>query len=178
MSEVECTERQQLRWVRLLSSGPSALVLPMSMSKVVPALPVRDIDTAVEIYVRAFGFTTRYTDPTFARLTRDDVEIHLWAADDDSWNTRSDPAAWPVCSGAETFLAGTASCRIAVDEINDLYAEMSRAGVLHPADAGRPVSTDWGTTEFAAVDTDGNLITFHTDEKSQHEPTTAGNGAP
>ncbi len=120
----------------------------MGMSKVVPALPVRDIDTAVEIYVRAFGFTTRYTDPTFARLTR------------------------------ETFLAGTASCRIAVDEINDLYAEMSRAGVLHPADAGRPVSTDWGTTEFAAVDTDGNLITFHTDEKSQHEPTTAGNGAP
>lgn len=97
----------------------------MGMSKVVPALPVRDIDTAVEIYVRAFGFTTRYTDPTFARLTRDDVEIHLWAADDDSWNTRSDPAAWPVCSGAETFLAGTASCRIAVDEINDLYAEMS-----------------------------------------------------
>ena len=131
MSEVECTERQQLRWVRLLSSGPSALVLPMSMSKVVPALPVRDIDTAVEIYVRAFGFTTRYTDPTFARLTRDDVEIHLWAADDDSWNTRSDPAAWPVCSGAETFLAGTASCRIAVDEIDDLYVEMSRAGVLH-----------------------------------------------
>ncbi|MDZ7886657.1 MAG: hypothetical protein U5N53_28860 [Mycobacterium sp.] len=64
-----------------------------------------------------------------------------------------------------------------MDEINDLYAEMSRAGVLHPADVGRPVSTGWGTTEFATVDIDGNLITFHT-EKRQHEPNTPGDGAP
>ena len=30
-----------------------------------------------------------------------------------------------MCSGAESFIAGTASCRIAVDAIDELYAELS-----------------------------------------------------
>ncbi|MBY6709169.1 MULTISPECIES: bleomycin resistance protein [unclassified Rhodococcus (in: high G+C Gram-positive bacteria)] len=149
----------------------------MGMSRVVPALPVRHIESAVAFYARSFGFTTRYSDPSFAKLTRDDVEIHLWAADDDSWTTRTDPAPWPVCSGAETFLAGTASCRIAVDEIDDLYTELSGAGVLHRADVGRPVTTDWGSMEFATVDTDGNLITFHTETDARHEPGATGDNA-
>ncbi|MBY6681474.1 VOC family protein [Rhodococcus sp. BP-316] len=149
----------------------------MGMSRVVPALPVRHIESSVAFYARSFRFTTQYSDSSFAKLTRDDVEIHLWAADDDSWTTRTDPAPWPVCSGAETFLAGTASCRIAVDEIDDLYTEMSRAGVLHRADVGRPVTTDWGSTEFATVDTDGNLITFHTETAARHEPGVTGDNA-
>jgi len=33
--------------------------------------------------------------------------------------------------GAESFIAGTASCRIAVDHVDELYAEMAAATVLH-----------------------------------------------
>jgi hypothetical protein len=69
-----------------------------------------------------------------------------------------------VRSGAEDFIAGTASCRIEVDSIesvDDLYAEMAAAGVLHPTDHGSPDDTDFGTREFATVDVDGNLLTFY-----------------
>ncbi|WP_328813571.1 VOC family protein [Rhodococcus sp. NBC_00297] len=148
----------------------------MGMSRVVPALPVRHIETAIAVYTHSFGFTAQYSDPTFAKLTRDDVEIHLWAADDDSWKDRPEPAPWPVRSGAESFLAGTASCRITVDDVAELYDELSRAGVLHPADAGHPGATDWGTTEFATVDGDGNLITFSTNDIRTADTPGAGDG--
>ena len=71
----------------------------------------------------------------------------------------------PVRTGAETFLSGTASCRIEVDSVasvDELYAELAAAGVLHPGDAGDgPHDTDFGTREFATVDLDGNLIEFY-----------------
>lgn len=63
-------------------------------------------------------------------------------------------------SGAETFLAGTASCRIACDDVDSLYAELSAAQVLHSIDRGSPVDTDYGTREFATLDGDGNLLIF------------------
>jgi hypothetical protein len=66
----------------------------------------------------------------------------------------------PVCSGAESFIAGTASCRIDVDHVDQLYAEMAAASVLHPRDAGSAVDTEWGTREFGALDLEGNLLTF------------------
>jgi hypothetical protein len=40
----------------------------------------------------------------------------------------------PVCSGAESFIAGPASCRIAVDDVDGLYVELTAAAVLHPDD--------------------------------------------
>lgn len=74
--------------------------------------------------------------------------------------SRADLAERPVCSGAESFIAGTASCRIEVDQVDELYAEMAAAGVLHPTDPGRAQDTDWGTREFAVLDLEGNLLTF------------------
>ncbi len=66
-----------------------------------------------------------------------------------------------MCSGAESFLAGTASCRIEVDDVDALYTEMAAAGVPHPTDPGSAQDTDWGSREFAALDLEGNLLTFH-----------------
>lgn len=134
----------------------------MRLSRTVPALPVRDIEAASEFYTTRMGFTVAHSDDGFAKLVRDDAEIHLWAASDDTWKHRTDTHQSPVCSGAETFIAGTASCRIEVDDVAALYAEMAAAHVLHPTDAGHPVDTDWGTTEFATLDLEGNLLTFTT----------------
>ena len=82
--------------------------------------------------------------------------MHLWAASDRSWAERDELAQSPVCSGAESFLAGTASCRIEVDDVDALYAEMATAKVLHPTDPGSAQDTEWGTEwgtrEFAALD--------------------------
>jgi catechol 2,3-dioxygenase-like lactoylglutathione lyase family enzyme len=133
----------------------------MVFTRTIPALPVRDISAATDFYSRRLGFTVVFADDSFARLVRDDAEIHLWAADDSTWATRPDFVDRPVRSGAEHFLAGTASCRIAVDGVDEVYAEMTVAGVLHYRDTGAPVDTAWGTREFHTSDLDGNLLTFY-----------------
>ena len=67
-------------------------------------------------------------------MRRDDAVLHLWQADDEGWCTR-DPSEPPVRSGAESFM-GTASCRISVEGVDELYEELRSKDVLHP------VSTD------------------------------------
>ena len=130
------------------------------MSRTVPALPVQNTDEAAAFYQQRLGFEARHVDDGFAVLVRDEAEVHLWAASDRSWAERGDLPQRPVCSGAESFLAGTASCRIEVDDVDALYVEMAAAGVLHPTDRGSAQDTDWGTREFAALDLAGNLLTF------------------
>lgn len=131
----------------------------------VPALPVRDVGVAAQYYVAHFGFQALHQDAGFAVLVRDEARIHLWQAGDEGWRGLSleELRDSPVRTGAESFLAGTASCRIAVDGIEsvaDLYAELAAAEVLHPGDQGAPRDADFGTNEFATVDLDGNLLEF------------------
>lgn len=116
-------------------------------------------------YQQRLGFTALYQDDGFARLTRDEAEVHLWAASDQSWTEQAELVRQPVCSTAESFLAVTASCRIEVDHADELYAEMAAAAVLHPGDLGSAADTTWGTREFAALDLDGNLLTFHQSQR-------------
>ena len=132
----------------------------MRLSRTVPAMPVQDVQAAAAFYQDRLGFSVGYRDHGFAKLLRDDAELHLWAASDRSWKERVDLVQEPVCSGAETFIAGTASCRIEVDQVDEIYAEMKGAAVLHPRDPGSAADTDWGTREFAALDLEGNLLTF------------------
>ena len=66
----------------------------------------------------------------------------------------------PICSGAESFLAGTASCRIEVQGIDELYEEYKKQGVIYDAETvveGQP----WGDREFPALDLHRNLLTFY-----------------
>jgi catechol 2,3-dioxygenase-like lactoylglutathione lyase family enzyme len=105
----------------------------------IPALPVRSVDRSAGFYTQTLGFTLAHSEGGFAILKREDVELHLWQA-------------------AESFIAGTASCRIAVIGIDDLHHELEPRGILHP---NAPLAAKpWGTREFAVLDPDGNLITF------------------
>jgi hypothetical protein len=130
------------------------------LHRTIPALPVRDVEAAVGYYRERFGFAAPHVTPGFAVLTRDDAVLHLWAASDVEWRTRDDLARRPVCSGAESFIAGTASCRIEVVDVDALFAELQAAEVLHAVSRGGVTSTDFGTQEFATLDVDGNLLTF------------------
>jgi len=132
------------------------------LSQAIPAMPVSDIAAATRFYEERLAFTIAHQDEGFAVVVRDELELHLWLAGDQRWRTPvgNDLARSPVCSGAESFLAGTASCRVAVDDVDGLYAQMSQSEVLHPIDRGSPVDTDHGTREFATLDLDGNLLTF------------------
>jgi catechol 2,3-dioxygenase-like lactoylglutathione lyase family enzyme len=131
----------------------------VTLSQTIPALPVRDAARAVEFYRDRLGFEVVHHDGGFAVVTRDGAELHLWEASDDSWRERGSQDR-PVQSGAESFIAGTASCRIAADDVDALYDEYRRSDVLHPVSKDGVQDTDFGTREFATLDVDGNLLTF------------------
>jgi catechol 2,3-dioxygenase-like lactoylglutathione lyase family enzyme len=132
----------------------------VSLHRAIPYFPARSVAATADFYRDRLGFEIAYQADGFARVVRDDVELHLWESGDEEWRNRADFASNPVCSGAEDFIAGTASCRIEVDEVDGLYDEMGTAEVLHYRDPGSPTDTDFGTREFAVTDLDGNLIVF------------------
>ncbi len=131
-----------------------------ALGRTIPALPVRDTPTAVAHFRDRLGFSPIHVDDGFAVLQRDDARLHLWQAGDRSWSEREDLSEQPVRSGAESFLAGTASCRIETDDVDGLYVELAANDVLHPVSRNGVTETDFGTREFATVDVDGNLIEF------------------
>jgi catechol 2,3-dioxygenase-like lactoylglutathione lyase family enzyme len=136
----------------------------VKLTQTIPAMPVRDMTAAVAFYRDRLGFETLHHDGGFAVMSRDEAVVHLWESSDEAWRERIDPKE-PVRSGAESFIAGTASFRINVDSVagvDELYAELSKADVLHPVSKDGVEDTDFGTHEFAALDLDGNLIGFFT----------------
>lgn len=122
----------------------------------IPVLPVSDCRRLAAFYADKVGFTIAHAADDYAVLERDRIELHLWAATDESWKQR--PPGKPIDSGAESFLAGTASCRVLVDDIAKLYEAMNSAGIVHPN--GHLADKDYGLTEFAILDPDNNLVTF------------------
>jgi uncharacterized glyoxalase superfamily protein PhnB len=134
----------------------------MKMMKTIPALPVQNTAAAADFYQEKFGFTIIHQEDGFVILSRGDIHLHLWGASDNSWKQRFQAGASisrPIVSGAESFIAGTASCRIEVEGIDDLYAEYQASGVLYSRDS-KVEAQPWGTREFDALDLERNLLTF------------------
>jgi catechol 2,3-dioxygenase-like lactoylglutathione lyase family enzyme len=131
----------------------------VTLTQTIPALPVRAAGAAVAFYRDRLGFEVVHHDGGFAVLRRDEAVVHLWEASDDSWRGRASLDE-PVQSGAESFIAGTASCRIRVGGVDELYDELRRTDVLHPVSRHGVTETNFGTREFATLDPDGNLVTF------------------
>ena len=129
----------------------------MKMVSAIPALPVKNIKHSIDFYCNNLGFTLGYHEDGFAVLLYNDVRLlHLWEASDESWRYRTD--AKPIISGAESFIAGTASCRIEVEGIDEFYSNIKPLGILHP----NAQLTDqwWGERDFGIIDPDNNLIGF------------------
>lgn len=126
------------------------------MIQAIPALPVKNINKSLDFYRDKLGFTLVHYEGGFAVLECNKVQIHLWEASDESWRTQSNSA--PVCSGAESFIAGTASCRIEVEGVDKLYRHIQPLGILHPK--AKLSDQWWGVRDFAVTDPDNNLIAF------------------
>lgn len=127
------------------------------MLRSIPALPVRNIEESLKFYRDKLGFMIAHHEDGFAILKSYEVRIHLWEASDESWQTRDHSS--PVSSGAESFIAGTASCRIEVEGINELYERLKPLGILHPNASLR--NQQWGERDFSIIDSDNNLISFY-----------------
>jgi catechol 2,3-dioxygenase-like lactoylglutathione lyase family enzyme len=143
------------RWNQVLIRSRK-VELSMKLLQAIPALPVKDLAKSIHFYVDALGLELAHRDIDFAICRRDSVEIHLWVASDDSWLDRIGKA--PVVSGAESFIAGTASCRLQVDGVDDLYRQLEPLGIVHPN--GKISDQPWGDRDFSVLDPDNNLIAF------------------
>lgn len=130
----------------------------------IPILPVKSIDDATKFYTTKLGFENLYSNDEYAIFGKDRVDIHVWAATDTSWKERENNK--PVVSGAESFIAGTASCRIFASDVEALYDKYSKSQIIHPN--GKLNDTEYGTKEFAVLDQDGNLITFYENLKGMN----------
>ncbi len=118
--------------------------MPPRFLSAVPALPVSDERAAVRFLQDALGFVELEQDDVgLGILRRDAVELHVWLADGSA-------------PGAERSLAGSASCRLEVTGVDELYEHCRRLRVVHP----RAPLTDqpWGTREFGVLDPDSKLI--------------------
>ena len=89
------------------------------------------------------------------RARADEAVLHLWQAGDEA--ARAVILERPVRSGAESFIAGTASCRHPVRAATSCFAS-SPPEVLHPVAKDGCERPDFGSREFATLDLDGNLV--------------------
>ncbi|KQL45084.1 bleomycin resistance protein [Brevibacillus choshinensis] len=120
----------------------------MQMLQAIPALPVKDVTLSLDFYRDKLGFTVVHQEGGLAVLVCHDVQIHLWVANDDSWKTRSNPS--PVCTGAESFIAGTVSCQIRVEGVDELHDRMKPMGIVHPN--AQLCDQPWGVRDFGVLD--------------------------
>lgn len=135
----------------------------MNMLRAVPALPVSRIQESIQFYCEKLGLDLGYHEGGFAVLRYNGMRLlHLWEAGDESWRSR-DRSDEPIVSGAESFIAGTASCRIEVEGIDELYERLQPLGIVHP---NAPLSDRWwGERDFGILDPNRNLIEFFENRK-------------
>lgn len=132
----------------------------MFLKQTIPTFPVHNIQESVRFYRSNLSFEEVYSDENYAVLKRNDAQLHLWKANDKRWKMGGFFLIQkPIRSGAESFLAGTHSCRIQVEGIAELYDELKTKNVLHKTERELK-HTAWKTLEFHVVDLYGNLITF------------------
>jgi len=137
------------------------------MKSAVPTLPVTNMAEGVDFYHGTLGFEIKHQETDYAVLSCDRVSLHLWAASDESWRK----GERVVVSGVESFIAGTHSCRIEVEGIEEIHQDLQPKGIIHPN--GQLANKPWGTREFAVLDPCGNLVTFF--EKNE-QPRPKGRG--
>ena len=110
---------------------------------------VRDVLRAVEHYCEVLGFRTEFTygQPTFyAGVERDDVTIHLQAAD----QSKRQP--------------GQGAVNVFVTDVDALYQELKSRGATV---LNEPKDYPYGMRDFDINDLDGNQLCFGTESKQQ-----------
>lgn len=113
--------------------------------EVQPVLMSRDVERSLEFYAR-LGFETAFrdseTEPRYAGVRRDAIELHL------QWH---DASEWIAPTDRPTY-------RFVVEDVRALHDEFETAGV---SDMKAPERTPWGTYEFHVRDPDRNGLQFY-----------------
>ena len=108
------------------------------MQTPIPVLPVLNISDSIDFYERELGFSSTHYG-SYAVLRKKNVEIHL-VQHFNKINTTS------------------ASCLIMVENIEDLYINLSAKDLIDPT--GILSDKPWGLKEFSILDNNKNRIRF------------------
>ena len=104
-----------------------------------PILASLNAEETIKFYTEKLGFTFINNWDGYLIFSRDEIGIHLWPT--------NDPEV-PKQTG----------CYIYVSEIDRLYAEYTRQGIIHPN--GKLEIKPWKMKQFSVLDNNGNLINF------------------
>ncbi|MGH9837149.1 MAG: VOC family protein [Blastocatellia bacterium] len=111
-----------------------------------PVLMSRDVGRSIRFY-ESLGFNLMGQDaphdPKYARMQRDEVELHL------QWH---DAKEWEYPNDRPTY-------RLVVLDVDGLYEQFRANGAL--SDATTVAETPWGTREFHVRDPDSNGLQFY-----------------
>jgi len=110
-----------------------------TLQQAAPVLASLNMDETIAQYTEKLGFRAGYHDENYGIVVRDEIQIHFWKTDD-------------------KIHPENTSCYIYVAQVDELYAEMKAAGVVHPN--GKLEDKPWGMREFAMLDVHGNMIKF------------------
>jgi uncharacterized glyoxalase superfamily protein PhnB len=121
-------------------------LLEPKLESVQPVLMSRDVVASLQFYEK-LGFKLAGQDapenPRYARIQRDNVELHLQWHDPREWNYPNDRPSY----------------RFVVPDVDGLYEQFRESGAL--ADATPVTETPWGTREFHVRDNDLNVLQFY-----------------
>jgi catechol 2,3-dioxygenase-like lactoylglutathione lyase family enzyme len=118
-----------------------------------PVLGARDVATSIQFF-RGLGFTLTFqdspTEPKYAALKRDNVELHIQWADAGQWAFPTDRPAY----------------RFVVNDVDALYHEFVESGNVNARTGdgspwAAPANTPWGTREFHLRDPGQNSLQFY-----------------
>ncbi|WP_460218435.1 VOC family protein [Psychroserpens sp. MEBiC05023] len=122
------------------------------LDQIHPVLPVRDVSRSIDYYVKKLGFNLAFkddgSDPKYAGVVRDGIEIHLQWHDENDW-----------IDGMDSSLL-----RIYVDNVDCLYEEYKTQSVFHIHTKLK--NTLWYTREFGFYDIDKNGLIFYKNFRS------------
>lgn len=127
--------------------------MPPRITQIQPVLVAHDVMDSVAFY-RKLGFALAFQDsasnPKYAGVVRDDIEIHLQWADPGQWAHPTDRPAY----------------RFLVSDVDALHKEFVASGCVNPATTqgspwAAPADTPWGTREFHLWDPGRNSLQFY-----------------
>jgi len=126
--------------------------MPANLQGVHPVLASNDVVASVQFYCR-LGFVLLFqdnpTEPKYAVVRRDGVELHIQWAGLEQWTPAIDRPAY----------------RFIVSDVDAIYGELMDSGLISTG-TGRgpwaaPADTPWGTREFHLRDPGQNSLQFY-----------------
>lgn len=107
-----------------------------------PILASLNTEETIKFYTEKLGFTFHSNWDGYLIFSKDEINLHLWPTEDDS-------------------IPKNTGCYINVTEVDQLFAEYSAHGIIHPN--GTLKDMPWEMRQFSILDNNGNIIHFGED---------------